>query len=278
MTNHIEDKVILVTGAASGFGKLIATKAAALGAKLVCADINEDGLHETMREITDVGHQAVGRAVDVVKIEDMKGLVAHALEAFGQIDVIINNAGVMPLAFYSDHEAAIDKWHRCIDINIKGVLNGIVATFDQMMAQGYGQVINISSIYSNHPVAGAAVYQATKSAVNFLSESLRVEARGKIKVTIVRPTGVTSTGLMAGILNPQAAVPIAGHNGSELMEFGGRMTTGSVREGELDPNNSQYSSLDPSFIAEAVIHAINQPRGVSLGDITVRATGDYFIL
>ena len=278
MANNIENKVIVVTGAASGFGKLIAIKAAALGAKLACADINEEGLDETVSEINNAGHQAIGRAVDVVKIEDMKGLAAHVLDAFGRIDVMINNAGIMPLAFYSDHEAAIDKWHRCIDINFKGVLNGIVATYDQMIAQGHGHVINISSIYSNHPVAGSAVYQATKSAVNYLSESLRVEARGKIKVTIVRPTSAPTTGILGEIVNPQAARAIAGHNSSEMMELGMRMAGGTVREGELDPDSGQYCVMDPSFIADAIIHAINQPKGVSVGDITVRATGDYFIL
>ncbi|MCY4040451.1 MAG: SDR family oxidoreductase, partial [Gammaproteobacteria bacterium] len=278
MSNYLKDKVIIVTGAASGFGKLIATKAAAQGAKVACADINGAGLDETVSEIVSDGGQAISHAVDVTSIDHMRELAARVVDAFGRIDVMINNAGVMPLAFYSDHEAAIDKWHRCIDINIKGVLNGIVATFDQMMSQGHGHVINISSIYSNYPVAGGGVYQATKSAVNYLSESLRVEARGKIKVTVVRPTAVTSTGLMAGIVNPAAAVGIVGHNASEFTEFSQRRMAGTVREEELDPESGEYSSLKPSFIAEAVIHAINQPKGVVIGDVTVRATGDYLIL
>ncbi len=278
MTNYLEDKVVIVTGAASGFGKLISIKAAAQGAKLACADINEAGLDETLREITEGGHQAISHPVDVTNIEHMRELAARVVDAFGRIDVMINNAGVMPLAFYADHKAAIDKWHSCIDINIKGVLNGIVATFDQMMSQGHGHVINISSIYSNYPVVGSGVYQATKSAVNYLSESLRAEARGKIKVTIVRPTAVPSTGLMAGIVNRAAAVGILGHNGSEFMEFSQRRMAGTTQEGELDPESGQYSALDPSFIVDAVIHAINQPKGVVVGDITVRATGDYYIL
>ena len=278
MTNHIQNKVIIVTGAASGFGKLISTKAAGLGAKIVCADINEDGLDETVGEITAADQLAIGQRVDVTDITDMKKLAARALEAYGQIDVMINNAGTMPLAFYADHEAAIDKWHRCIDINIKGVLNGIVATYDQMIGQGHGHVINISSIYSNFPVAGSAVYQATKTAVNYLSESLRVEGRGKIKVTVVRPTGVPATGLATGVVNPEGSIGIAGQNVQEMAAFGARLMEGSPRDGELDPNSGDYCALDPSFIADEVIHAINQPKGVSVGDITVRATGDYFIL
>ncbi len=90
---------------------------------------------------------------------------------------MINNAGIMPLAFFSDHAEAHAAWLRCIDINIKGVLNGQVAAYDTMIEQGRGHIVNVSSIYGNFPVTGAAVYGATKAAVNFLSESLRVEAR-----------------------------------------------------------------------------------------------------
>lgn len=276
--NHTKDKVIIVTGAASGFGKLISSKAAALGAKLVCADVNADGLDETVREITSLGHRAIGQTTDVTRFAEMQALAKTALETFGRIDVMINNAGVMPLAYYSDHESAIDKWHRCIDINIKGVLNGIVAAYDQMMAQGHGHVINISSIYSNYPVVGSGVYQATKSAVNFLSESLRIEARGKIKVTILRPTGVLATGLSAGVVNPQAGLGIVGHNQQAFTEFAARWMGGEARAEELDPDSGEYSALDPSFIADQVIHAINQPKGVAIGDITLRATGDYYVL
>ena len=100
---------------------------------------------------------------------------------------MVNNAGVMPLAFYADHADAGAAWERCIDINIKGVLNGIVAVYDQMIAQGRGHIVNLSSIYGNFPVAGAGVYGASKAAVNFLSEALRVEAQGRIKVTVVKP-------------------------------------------------------------------------------------------
>ena len=114
--------------------------------------------------------------------------------------------------------------------------------------------------------------------MNYLSESLRVEGRGKIKVTVVRPTGVPTTGLGSGIVNPEASMGIGGQNGAEMAAFGMRFAEGTNRPEELDPNSAEYCALDPAFIAEQVIHAINQPKGVSLGDITVRATGDYFIL
>jgi NADP-dependent 3-hydroxy acid dehydrogenase YdfG len=278
LTNFIKDKVVVITGAGGGFGRLIAQKAGAAGAKLVCADIDETGLIETVRTVAAQGGTASHVVASVADLTQMKAVAAHTIETHGTIDVMINNAGIMPLAFFGDHEAAHDAWSRCIDVNIKGVLNGITCVYDQMMQQGRGHVVNISSIYGNFPVVGAGVYGATKSAVNFLSESLRVEAQGKIKVTIIKPTGVPGTGLGAGIINSDAIVGILGQNAAS---YGGVMA--SLAEGnnapELrDPSDPQYAALDPSYIADAVITAINQPWGVSLGDITVRATGDGYIL
>ena len=191
---------------------------------------------------------------------------------------MINNAGVMPLAFYADHAKAAEAWSRCIDINIKGVLNGIMAVHDQMIAQGRGHIINLSSIYGNFPVAGAGVYGATKAAVNFLSESLRVESQGKIKVTVIKPTGVPATGLGAGIINPAAPIGILGQNAASYMATMGALASAGPGAAEADPDNVAYAALTPDYIAEAVIHAINQPWGVSLGDITIRASGDGYIL
>jgi NADP-dependent 3-hydroxy acid dehydrogenase YdfG len=212
------------------------------------------------------------------RLAEVKALVAGTIAAHGRIDVMVNNAGIMPLAFIADHEAAYGAWERCIDINIKGVLNGMVAAHDAMIAQGRGHVVNISSIYGNFPVTGAAVYGASKAAVNFLSESLRVEARGKIKVTIVKPTGVPSTGLSGTIVNQAASIGIIGQNAGEFMEMVGRIGEGTFPPERLDPENIDYASLAPEHIADAVIHAIDQPWGVSIGDITVRAAGDHFIL
>lgn len=278
MTNYLKDKSIVVTGAAGGFGKLVSARAAALGAKVTCADVNADMLHAAVKEITDAGGAAQAVPADVTDITQMKALAAKAVSAYGRIDVMINNAGVMPLAFYADHASALEKWHRCIDINIKGVLNGTVAVFDQMMAQGQGHVINLSSIYGNYPVVGAAVYGATKSAVNFLSESLRMEARGKIKVTIVKPTGVPLTNLGSGVVNPEAVIGIVGHNGPEYLGALGQLAAGQLDAKKLDPEEMNYVALDPGFIADQVIHAMNQPLGVSIGDITIRAAGDHYIL
>jgi NADP-dependent 3-hydroxy acid dehydrogenase YdfG len=278
MTNYVDGKSIIVTGAAGGFGRLVSGKAAALGAKLTCADIELAAVEETVAAIRESGGTAQAIRADVTQIGEMKALAAAAIAAHGGIDVMINNAGIMPLAFFSDHEAALDAWNRCIDINIRGVMNGMVAVYDQMIAQGRGHVINLSSIYGNFPVTGAAVYGASKAAVNFLSESLRVEARGKIKVTIVKPTGVPATGLSATVINQAAGIGIVAHNMPEFGEMLGQMAEGTFPSERLDADNIDYASLAPEHIADAIIHAINQPWGVSIGDITVRAAGDHFVL
>jgi NADP-dependent 3-hydroxy acid dehydrogenase YdfG len=278
MSNYIAGKSVVVTGAGSGFGKLVSERAAALGARVVCADIGLEAAEASAAGVRDAGGMARAFRADVANIAEMRALARSAVEAFGAIDVMVNNAGVMPLAFYADHSAAVDAWHRCIDVNFKGVLNGIVAVYDQMIAQGRGHIVNLSSIYGNFPVVGAAVYGATKAAVNFLSESLRVEARGKIKVTTVKPTGVPSTGLASTVINEAAAVGIVAQNMPALMEMFSQMAEGSLPEERLDPNSIEYPSLAPEFIADAIVHAINQPWGVSIGDITVRAAGDHFIL
>jgi NADP-dependent 3-hydroxy acid dehydrogenase YdfG len=278
MTNHISHKSIIITGAGGGFGRLVSEKAAALGGKITCADLDLDAAESVASSIRASGGSAIAVKTDVRDIGQMKALAATASEAHGNIDVMINNAGIMPLAFFSDHEAALDAWNRCIDINIRGVMNGMIAVYDQMIAQGRGHIINLSSIYGNFPVTGAAVYGASKAAVNFLSESLRVEARGKIKVTIVKPTGVPTTGLSGTVINPAAGVGIVAQNMPEFGEMMGQMAEGTFPPERLDPDNIDYASLAPEHIADAIIHAINQPWGVSIGDITIRGAGDHFIL
>ncbi len=278
MSEYITGKSIVVTGAASGFGGLTSEKLAAKGARLVCADINADGVEEVAAAIRAKGGAAEAFVADVTRLADMQALAARAVEAHGAIDVMINNAGTMPLAFFADHAVACEAWDRCIDINFKGVLHGTIAVFDQMMRQGRGHVINLSSIYGNHPVLGAAVYGATKSAVNFLSESLRIEGRGKIKVTVIKPTGVPVTGLSATVVNQAAGIGILAHNMTEFTEMVMAMQEGTFPAERLDPGNIDYASLAPEHIADAIVHAIDQPWGVSIADVTVRAAGDYFIL
>ena len=274
----VKNRVVVVTGAGGGFGRLISQKCAALGARVVCADINEEGLAETIANISEAGGQGISQRTDVTSRNDMQTLAAKAVDEFGAIDVMVNNAGTMPLAFYRDHADAMDAWSRCIDINIKGVLHGIAAVHDQMLSQGRGHVVNISSIYGNFPVEGAAVYGASKAAVNFLSDSLRVEAQGKIKVTIVKPTGVPMTGLSGTVVNQEASVGITGQNTETVGATYAELMAGQAPPEILDTENIAYFALDPDSLTDQVVYAINQPWGVSIAEVTVRASGEGFVL
>lgn len=277
-TDHLADRVIVVTGGAGGFGRLIGAKATARGASVALVDVDAAAVDAAVSSVDEGAGNVVGLTADVTNLDDLKRVVAEVVERFGTVDVMINNAGTMPLAFLADHSEAADAWHRCIDVNIKGVLNGMIAVHDQMIEQGRGHIVNISSIYGNAPVVGAAVYGATKAAVNVMSEAVRVETQGRIKVTIVKPTGVPGTGLGSGVVNPNAVVGILGQNAAEYGDVMGSLRSGDAASIDLDPESIGYAVLAPEHIADAVIHAIDQPWGVSIGDITVRATGDRYIL
>ena len=277
MSQYLADKVIIVTGAGSGFGRLIAQKCAAGGATVVGVDVNADNLDETISGITAAGGQGIAQVADVTDMAQLKAAAARAVTTFGAIDVLVNNAGVMPLAFFADHERAWQKWHQAIDINIKGVVNGISAVYDQMMAQGRGQVVNISSIYGNGGVEGAGVYSATKVAVTALSDALRVEAQGRIKVTTVKPTGVFGTNLASGIVNETAIMGLSGQKGAEFAENLGNFMTGALRPEQTDVDSVQYWLITPEDLADAVVHVIDQPWGINLSDVTVRASGENYI-
>jgi NADP-dependent 3-hydroxy acid dehydrogenase YdfG len=207
----------------------------------------------------------------------MHAMASACVEHFGAIDVLINNAGTMPLAFWADHAAAADAWNRCIDINFKGVVNGIAAVHDQMIKQGRGHVVNISSIYGNTPVAGSAIYTATKAAVNVLSESLRIESQGRIKVTTVKPTGVIGTNLGSTIINGDAMIGILGQNMDSFRENVVKFMTPGESEGLTDPENIRYWAISPEELAEQIVYVIDQPWGISISDITVRASGDQYL-
>ena len=276
--NHLQGKVVVVTGAGSGFGRLVSQRVAELGGVPVCGDINAAAVEETAGAVRDQGGRVLAQRVDVTDVNEMRGLIGAAVESFGSVDVLVNNAGIMPLAFYADHEKAMDAWYRCIDVNFKGVLNGIVAAYDQMIAQGRGHVVNLSSIYSNFPVVGAGVYGATKAAVNFLSESLRAEAQGRIKVTNVRPTGVPGTALASGIVNDQAIVGILGQNAPAYTQMMQAHMAGELPDAHLSADSIEYYALEPEHLAEQIVYAINQPWGVSISDLTVRASGDRYVL
>ena len=278
MPNYLKGKVIIVTGAAAGFGEILSRKISAMGAKIVAADIDQKGLGKVTELVKEQGGEIIGVATDVTDKDQMRHLVDKALGEFNAIDVLINNAGIMPLAFYSDHQKAEDSWERCIDINIKGVLNGIVAVHDQMIKQGGGHIVNLASIYGNYPTAGGGVYGATKAAVIFLSESLRIESQGKIKVTIVRPTGVPATKLGDGIINPAAVTGLLGQNTASYMSKFEAAEAGQLPPSMTDINHIEYFALDPESLVDQIIYAINQPEGVAISDITVRASGDGYVI
>ena len=278
LSNHLEKKVIIITGAASGFGHLVALKSLKLGARVVRCDINKNNLESSQSDFTEYKNDVLDYKADVADLKQMQSLVSHTIKKFGSVDILINNAGIMPLAFYKDHNEAYKDWERCIEINIKGVLNGIVSTYDTMISQGNGHIVNISSIYGNYPVAGAGVYGASKAAVNFLSESLRVETQGKIKVTNIKPTGVRGTNLGKGIINEDAIVGILGQNASSYIKKMDDFDRGKLPNHYSDHNNIEYYALSPEHLAEQIIYAINQPLGVTIADLTVRASGDEYIL
>jgi NADP-dependent 3-hydroxy acid dehydrogenase YdfG len=255
--SHVDGKVAVVTGAAGGFGKLIAGMLADRGATAIGFDVSDEN---GCRIVDMTDRAAVATADDAV------------VEQHGRIDILVNNAGVMPLAFLADHARAADAWDRCIDINLKGVLHGIYAAYDHMIRQGGGHIVNIASIYGNAGVAGAAVYSATKMAVIAASNALRVEAQGAIKVTVVRPTGVPGTGLAAGVLDIAAAAPLFGHNAGKVSQrFAG------LEPEQQDPNNVRYWAITPEELAAQVVYAIDQPAGIAISDITVRATGEDYV-
>jgi NADP-dependent 3-hydroxy acid dehydrogenase YdfG len=278
MTGHLGGRVVVVTGAARGFGALVCGRAAALGANVVGCDLDQAALDEMAAPLLAAGHSVAVMTADVTDLDSMRSLASFAVDRFGAIDVIINNAGLMPLAFFSDHERAASAWSRAIDVNIKGVVNGIAAVYDQMIAQGRGHIVNVSSTYGNYATEGSGVYGATKAAVNVLSESLRMETQGKIKVTVVRPTGVLGTGLAGSIVNPRATVGMVGHRAGVIGDRMKQHFAGTLSEELLDRDDVRYWSLQPDDIADAVIHVIDQPWGVSISDITVRASGESYLL
>lgn len=273
--NYVEGKVIIITGASSGFGKLTAKRAAEMGGKIVLAARSEEKLKETVAEIKAAGGEASYIVTDVAKKDDVFAMAKFAVDTYGRIDVLVNNAGTMPLAFFSEHEQALDKWEQCIDISIKGTIFGISAVYDQMIKQGQGQVINVSSIYANFPVAGAGVYQVAKMGVQYLAESLRSECQGKIKVTTIKPTGFMKTNLSSSVVDQMAMMPaVAG----PLEILSNWVEEAPLRPDFHDINSMTYNDPDPQVLADNVIYAINQPWGVSIGDLTVRASGESFVI
>ena len=189
MSEGVKDKVVVVTGASSGLGEAAARRLARNGAKLMLGARRLDRLHALARELK-LGAGAVVQT-DVSRYEEVKRLVDEAVKTHGRIDVIVNNAGLMPLSPLD--RLKINDWDRMIDVNVKGVLYGIAAVLPHMKAQRSGHIINVSSVAGHKVRPGSTVYSATKSAVRVISEGLRQEVKPyNIRTTIISPGAVAS--------------------------------------------------------------------------------------
>ena len=279
MSEDLENKkTAVVTGAGRGIGKSIAEALARDGIEVYCVSKTESSCGAAAEEIRANGGTAHALPIDVSSGEEIRSACEKLLEEKECIDILVNNAGTMPLAFYEDHAIASEAWDRCIDVNIKGVLNGIMAVYDTMIGQGQGHVVNLSSIYGNAGVAGSAVYSATKAAVNELSNSLRLESQGKIKVTVVRPTGVPGTGLGQGVLNPLAIKGILGEHFESYLNTMEAAQSGQLSQDEMSVDSIKYWGLAPEHLVDQILYAIDQPWGVVISDLTVRAANDRYVL
>lgn len=243
MTTHENtQKVVLITGASSGIGEATARLLAHKGLRVVLGARRTDRLEAIVSEIREQGGVAEYRALDVTNLEDMQAIVEFAKNKFGHVDVVVNNAGIMPLAKLE--ALKIDEWNRMIDVNIRGVLHGIAAALPVFKQQQSGQFVNISSIGGHSVYPTAAVYCATKFAVWAISEGLRQESTD-IRVTIISP-GVTQSELPSTTTDAEAA--------QWLQEFRGAV-------------------IPPDAIARAIAFAIEQPADVDVNEIIVRPLG-----
>ena len=268
--NYVKDKVVIITGASGGFGALTAERVAQLGGKVVLAARSEEKLRALAEKIKAAGGEAAYVVTDVSVEEEVFAMAKFAVDTYGRIDVLVNNAGTMPLGFFGQHAQGLKAWSQCIDTVLKGTLYGICAVYDQMMLQGQGQIIDVSSVYSNFPLAGAGVYQAVKAGVDFMTESLRSECQGKIKVTDIKPTGFPRTGLMNTAVDPMAGSSIV----SNLMAMMDQAENMPARPDYHDINSIAYCDPDPQILADNIVYAIDQPWGINVSNITVRASGD----
>lgn len=267
--NYVDGKVIVITGASSGFGAATAVKAGAMGAKVVLAARREDRLATNVDKIVSAGGDACYIVTDVRKQEQCEAMIRFAIEKYGRVDVLVNDAGTMPQAFFSEHAFAMDAWEACLSTAINGSLYCMCAVYDHMISQGRGHIVNVSSILGNFAVNGNGVYNVSKVGVRYLAESLRTEASGKIKTTVIRPTSVSTTELGMSTVNVNAAM--AGMYG-KLFEAMGKNP--ALVPGMADRNSVQFFEPTADDIADNIIYAINQPWGVDISDITVRASGE----
>jgi len=238
----IENKVVAITGASSGLGEATGRLLAAKGAKVLLGARRESKLQTITNEIRASGGTAEFRILDVTKRDDVQAFVQSAVDLFGRIDVLVNNAGLMPLSPLA--ALKVDEWERMVDVNIKGVLYGIAAALPLMQAQKAGHIINLSSVAGHVAFPGGAVYCGTKFAVRAISEALRQEVGADIRSTIISPGAVKSE-LTTTISDPGTAAYV----------------------------NELYNvAIDADAVARAVAFAIEQPADVDINEILLRPT------
>ncbi len=240
--SEIANKVVIITGASSGLGEATARRLAKNGAKLMLAARREERLQELVADIEKDGGTAKYQVTDVSDRSGVEALAKAAKDAYGRIDVLVNNAGLMPLSPLA--ETKIDEWEKMVDVNIKGVLYNIAAVMPVMLQQESGQIINISSVAGHKVFPGGAVYCATKFAVKAISEGIRLESGGKIRSTNISP-GVVATEL-----------------------------TNTITHEETAKNVDQLYSvaIDADAIARAITYAIEQPGDVDVNEMIIRPT------
>ncbi|WP_324027677.1 SDR family oxidoreductase [Maribacter sp. BPC-D8] len=246
MKNNIEGKVVVITGGSSGLGEATARFLAEKGAKIVLGARRLNKLEVIADEIRKSGGAIEVLKTDVTKANEVKALVKKAIDSFGKIDVMINNAGIMPLAPLA--ALKVDEWDSMIDVNIKGVLYGIAAALPEFQKQKSGHFINLASVAGLNVSPGGAVYSGTKFAVRAISEGLRKEVGKDIRTTILTP----------GLID------------SELQ-------LGSSDEATSQFVQQVYKDAIPAIsIAKAVAYAIEQPDDVDINELVIRPTVQEF--
>lgn len=239
----ITGKVIVITGASSGIGEAAALHLTERGAKVILGARGQARLEALAAHIKAAGGEVAFAQTDVSRRDDVDALIHLATEQFGQLDVLISNAGIMPISPLDD--LRVDDWDAMIDINIKGVLYGIAAALPIFRRQGFGHFIHTASVSGLKTTANQAVYSATKFAVRAISEGLRQEAGEKLRVTVVSP-GLVQTNFAEGIHHPQIRA-------------------------DLEVTRDQIA-MPADSVARAIAYAIEQPSDVDVGEIVIRPT------
>lgn len=242
-SSGIQDKVVVITGASSGIGEATALLLGKCGAKVVLGARGSDRLKALAERIKDGSGEASYAPTDVRRRDDVSALVNLACERYGKLDVLINNAGVMPISPLDD--LRVDDWEQMIDVNIKGVLYGIAAALPIFRQQGFGHFVNIASTAGHKTVPNQAVYSGTKFAVRAISEGLRQEAGDKLRVTIISP-GFVRTNFADTVTNPEL-------------------------KAQLVDSRDKFA-MPPEVIARAIAFAIEQTADVDVNEIVIRPT------